>query len=331
MGWNDLPQYVGPGSMDGYAVYYGDDNARSMLGMMLAAAVDKTDRWDERLAKCLLANLRISGQFGFQPSRVDEGPLVQNGWQHYFKGKNINYEQNYQAKLLACSPLGLLANEVPFVPELRKDGPRHVHGRLFQARGIEPQHPDGSGKNASAVGLVGAGGRHSGTPPVVGQDYEDLLVGQDPCGAIREEDFAAGLGGLPLVGSNEAYGTAESPLIHANGDPACDLLYTTNFAFLGLHEAAAATGEPFYRQAEEKLAKFFCRVQVRSESHPELDGGWFRGFDFKHWDYWASNADTGWGVWCLETGSSQSWITAVLAFRQAEHVTLGLDGTEQDQ
>jgi hypothetical protein len=30
-------------------------------------------------------------------------------------------------------------------------------------------------------------------------------------------------------------------------------------------------------------------VQVRSEGRPELDGAWFRAFDFKRWEYWASN------------------------------------------
>ena len=37
-------------------------------------------------------------------------------------------------------------------------------------------------------------------------------------------------------------GTFEAPLNQENSDPVSDLLYTTNFAFLGLHEAAAATG-----------------------------------------------------------------------------------------
>jgi hypothetical protein len=36
-GWNDVPNYWD--KMDGYGVYYGDDNARGMLGMMVAAAV----------------------------------------------------------------------------------------------------------------------------------------------------------------------------------------------------------------------------------------------------------------------------------------------------
>ena len=32
MGWNETPQYVGPGSMDGYAVYYGDDECAVHAG-----------------------------------------------------------------------------------------------------------------------------------------------------------------------------------------------------------------------------------------------------------------------------------------------------------
>ena len=101
-----------------------------------------------------------------------------------------------------------------------------------------------------------------------------------------------------------------------NGDPVCDLLYTMEYAFLGLHEAAAATGDPFYTRAADRLAQFFCRAQIQSEQHPELDGGWFRAFDFQRWDYWASNGDAGWGAWSIESGWSQSWICSVLALRQ---------------
>jgi hypothetical protein len=48
LGWNDVPEYTGPSSMNGYEVYYDDDNARSALGIILAASVLKTDRFDER-------------------------------------------------------------------------------------------------------------------------------------------------------------------------------------------------------------------------------------------------------------------------------------------
>src|SRR5690554_1282344 len=94
------------------------------------------------------------------------------------------------------------------------------------------------------------------------------------------------------------------------------MLYTVGFTFLGLHEAAAATGEHFYSDAENKLAEFLCRIQIQSETHPELDGAWFRAFNFNRWEYWASNGDAGWGAWCIESGWSQSWITALFALRQ---------------
>lgn len=55
---------------------------------------------------------------------------------------------------------------------------------------------------------------------------------------------------------------------------------------------------------------------MRSEVRPELDGGWFRAFDFKRWEHWGSNADADWGAWAIESGWTQGWITAVLALRQ---------------
>src|SRR5690606_32389200 len=104
----------------------------------------------------------------------------------------------------------------------------------------------------------------------------DLLANQHSSGAIPEEIGDIKKGGFPPPSSNEAYGTTETPLIQSNNDGVSDLLYTVGFAFLGLHEAAEATGDNFYREAENKLAKFLCRIQIRSEERPELDGGWFR-------------------------------------------------------
>ena len=94
------------------------------------------------------------------------------------------------------------------------------------------------------------------------------------------------------------------------------MLYTCNFALIGLHEAAAVTGDPTLLQAEGKLARFLCRIQVRSETHPELDGAWYRAFHFRNWEFWASNADWEWGPWCTETGWTQPWIAATLALRE---------------
>ena len=119
----------------------------------------------------------------------------------------------------------------------------------------------------------------------------------------------------PPPQSNEGYGVTEASLIQRNGDMVSDLLYTSNFAFLSLHEAAAATGDAEIAEAEAKLAEFLARIQVESDERPELHGGWFRAFDYGRWEHWGSNADAGWGAWAIETGWTQGWITAVFGLR----------------
>ena len=145
---------------------------------------------------------------------------------------------------------------------------------------------------------------------------DDLRKCQEACGAIREELCELSRGGYRPPQSNAEYGKRETATIQQNGDPMADLLYTCNFTFLGLHEACAATGDPQYRQMADKLADFLVRIQIRSEAHPELDGGWFRSFDYQKWDYWGSNADVGWGAWSIEVGWTQAWISTVLALRE---------------
>jgi len=316
MGWNDVPQYCGPGSQDGYAVYYGDDSARSMLGMMLAAAALKADRYDERLLKCLLANLRVSGSRGFQPDRLDQGPLEKAGWRHYFNARTRSYAPHFQATMWACY---LWAHrQTKF--ELFLQRAKTAIGMTMDAYPDRWQWTNGiQQERAKMLWALAWLVRVEDTPEHrawLRRIADDLLAAQDTCGAIREELGRPGKGFFAPPASNEAYGTSEAPLIQANGDAASDLLYTSNFAFIALHEAAAATGDAFYREAEDRLAAFLCRIQIRSERHPELDGGWFRAFDFKRWEYWASGADAGWGAWCIESGWTQSWITAVLALRQ---------------
>jgi len=316
IGWNNSPQYCGPGSMDGYAVYYGDDNARSMLGMMLAAAALKTDRYDARLLQCLLANLRISGQLGFQPDRLDQQLLEKAGWRHYFDDRNVSYSPHYQATLWAC-----------YLWAYRQTGFELFSQRAKAAIGLTmAAYPDrwvwtnGIQQERAKMLLALAWlVRVEDTPEHrawLRQIAQDLLATQDRSGAICEEIGQAAKGGCPPPASNEAYGTAEAPLIQSNTDAASDLLYTCNFALLALHETAAVTGDPFFQTAEDRLATFLCRIRIRSENHPELDGGWFRAFDFKRWEYWASSTDAGWGAWSIESGWTQSWITAVLALRQ---------------
>jgi hypothetical protein len=286
-----------------------------MLGTMAAAALLKADRWDRPLLRCLLANLRTTGRLGFRGNRLEEGPLQKEGWRHYFESERINYAPHYEAYLWVCflwafhkTGLSLFLdrarNAIRMTVAAYPQGWRWTNGlQQERARMLLPLawlvRVDDTAEHREWLRRIAT----------------DLLALQHESGALREEIGPAESGRYGPPKSNEEYGTKEAPLIQQNGDPLCDLLYTTNFAFVGLHEAASATGERLYLEATEKLAKFLCRVQVRSESRPELDGAWFRAFDYGRWDYWASNADAGWGAWSVETGWTQAWIASLLATR----------------
>ncbi len=315
-GWNDSPQYVGVGSMDGYGVYYGDDNARLMLGIMLAQAVLNTNRYDERLLKGLLGNLRISGEYGFQHDRLDQGPLLDIGWKKLFAGTHMSFAPHYQANMWACYLWAYQHTGYDLFLKRAKTGIKMTMDAYPDhwkwANGIQQERAKMLLPLAWLVRIEDKPEHREWLDKIAGE----IIRNQDKTGAIREEIGVQGKGGFPPPSSNEEYGTSETPLIQTNNDGVSDMLYTVAFAFLGLHEAAAATGEKTYIEAEERLAKFLCRIQIRSEKHPELDGGWFRAFDFNRWEYWASNGDAGWGAWCIETGWHQSWITSVLAIRQ---------------
>jgi len=296
--------------------HYGDDNARAMLGNLAVAALTGDDRWDEVIMRCLLANLRTTGQLGFRGDTISLPELSQKGWRPFFERKIVDYWPHMEAYLWAAflwayEQTGYelfyerAENGLRMTMEQYTDGWRWTNGLAQEkARIVLP-----------LAWLV----RVKDTPEHrqwLMKAVDGLLALQQPCGAIREELGRPQSGSFPPPKSNDAYGSGEASLIQQNGDPISDLLYTTNFAFLGLHEAAVATGDPRIRQAEDKLAEFLCRIQIRSEAHPALDGGWYRVFDFRRWEAWGSNSDPGWGPWSIESGWTQGWITSVLALRQ---------------
>jgi hypothetical protein len=306
----------GVGTPSWLVANYGDDNARLLLGTMATAALLGENRWDEAMLECLLANLRTTGQLGFRGSRIDMSELKRNGWEYYFRRRLTHYAPHYESYLWACY---LWAYQKTGY-KLFLERARSAIGRTMAVYPEKWRWTNGMQQERARMLLCLAWLiRIEDTPEHRGwlrRIAEDLLAWQDASGAIQERIGRPSQGQLHPPGSNAAYGTGESPLLQENGDPVCDLLYTSNFAFLGLHEAAAATGDSFYARAEDRLARFLCRIQVRSKRHPELDGGWFRAFDFRLWDYWASNADAGWGAWSIETGWTEGWITSVLALRQ---------------
>ena len=311
-GWNDVEKYYE--NLNGYGVYYGDDNARSLLGIISAASILETGRWDETVIRCILANFRTTGPLGFRQNRIDESLLIEKGWKHFFNTEITSYSPHFQAYLWACYLWAYAHTGYdPFLERSKK-----AIGMMMDAYPDDWHWTNGIQQERARMLLPLAWLVRVENTPEHRQWLKkmagEMLNSQNICGAIREE-IGPGKGKYGPPASNAEYGTNEASLIHVNGDPVSDLLYTTNFAFLGLHEAAAATGDIYYREAEDKLAAFLCRIQVQSDSHPELDGAWFRAFDYNRWEHWASNSDAGWGAWSTETGWTQGWITSVLALR----------------
>lgn len=294
---------------------YGDDNARALQATMLAAAFLKKDSWNDSLAKGILANFRTTGKLGFRGDRIDNAELAKNGWQFYRDAETVNYSPHFESGLWACYLWAY--RETGYRPFLDKtktaiamtmkecpDGWRWGDNMVERARMLLPL--------AWLVQLEDTREHRQWLMTVA----EGLLKRQQPNGAIHEWVTSGANSHYHFPASNEAYGTTETPLIQENGDPASDQLYTTGFALLGLHEAAAATGDATLKAAEKKLAEFLCRIQTRSSGTPWLDGWWFRAFDDRRWEYWASSADAGWGAWSLEAGWAQAWTVSTLGLRE---------------
>ncbi|MBT5427815.1 MAG: hypothetical protein HOK84_16540, partial [Bacteroidetes bacterium] len=310
-----------PWGITNYAWYranYGDDNARQLMGIMVTSALTQSTDWDDIAMKCLLAQLRTTGKNGFRGNRIDLPDFERNGWEYYHNRDIINIAPHFESYLWACFLWAYDKTGYPMFLELAK-----------KAIGISMEHyPQGwqwtnglvQEKARMILCLswllrVDDSEQHRTWLKTIAYD---LIALQDDCGAIREELGDLSMGKYPPPQSNDAYGTNEASLLGKNGDEVSDLLYTSNFAFLGLHEAAHTTKDPFIIEANNKLAEFLCRIQVKSPAHPEIHGAWFRAFDYGRFEHWGCNADLGWGAWCIESGWTQGWITTILALREMD-------------
>lgn len=285
--------------------FYGDDNARAILGMIGAAGYLKTSKWDKELAEAIMGNFRTTGKYGFRGERLEEGDIIKNGWQHYENRDIIFPSPHFESWMWACYLW--LYNKTNYAPLLAKT--------KEAIRITMESYPDkwkwGSSMQTQRARMI---------LPLAWlvrvEDTEEhrqwldkmvheITKYQDESGAIQEE-LGKGKGMFKSLSKNEDYGTDEGSLIFRNGEKAACMLYTCNFALFSLNEAYTATGK--YKSVVDKLSDFLTRVQVSSKVHNDLDGAWFRGFDYGRWDYWASNSDAGWGTWCTLTGWIQSWI-----------------------
>ena len=290
-------------------VYYGDDNARALLGIIGASAYMNTDKWDKETVEAIIANFRTTGSLGFRGERQEDKDLQKLGWQHYWERDITHYAPHFESWTWATYLW--LYDKTGYKPLLEKT----KHGIKMMMEGYPNKWVWTNGIQQERARMI---------LPLAWlvriEDTEEhrqwldtlvktILENQDESGAIREE-LGAGKGRFGVTLKNEDYGKHEAPLIFENGDPVADMLYTSNFAFFSLNEAAHATGNKEYKEAVDKLSNFLTRIQVKSDKHKDLDGAWFRAFEYDRWEYWASNADAGWGAWGTLSGWTQSWIVA---------------------
>ncbi len=290
---------------------YGDDNARVILAWLLTGSALGTQDWDEQLLTAITANFRTTGRTGFRGDRIDLPQLTENGWRHYFDGSVINLSSHFEGYLWACYQWAYQATGYqPFLDRTRT-------GLITMMETF----PGGWRRNdvtELARILLPLAWQLRIDPTDQVRDWltavvEALLSQQDHSGGIPEIE-AGGIHLFKVAETNEEYGTTEEPIIFRTGDPASDQLYSTGFALLGLHEAAAVLDDQRLRHGADRLADYLVRIQTRS-GRPELDGGWFRSFDFDRWSFWGSSGDAGWGAWCLELGWAPAWCATTLSLR----------------
>ncbi len=297
-------------------VYYGDDNARFLLGALLAAHLLKEHCWDGKLRAAIDANFETTGMDGFRGPRLEERDILNNGREFYQKRHLVDPHPHYESWMWAVylwlysqtgeqKYLDLSEKGISQTMAVYPDGWRWTNG-IQQERGrmVLP---------LAWLYRISPTDEHKAW---LNRIVADLKANQAECGAIREELGDPSKGDFGGPRRNADYGGNEAPLIYKNGDPVADMLYTSNFAFFGLNEAARATGDPAIREMTERLADFLVRIQACSQSAPGVDGAWFRAFNYRDWNWWASNADAGWGNLSTLTGWIQSWIVGTLAMMQ---------------
>ncbi|MGO4294973.1 hypothetical protein [Chitinophaga sp. RAB17] len=288
--------------------FYGDDNSRAILGVLGAAAYQHTSEWDKEMAAAILANFRTTGKEGFRGERLEEPDIIKNGWRFYQNRSLIYTSPHFESWMWALYLW--LYDKTKYEPLLAKT--KNAIRMTMEA------YPDnwrwGSSMQTQRARMILPLAwlvRVEDTPEHrqwLDKMVNEIIKYQDESGAIREELGAKGKGQFNALNANKDYGTDEGSLIYKNGEKVSCMLYTCNFALFSLNEAAQATGDKKYKAAVDKLSAFLTRIQVQSRQHPDVDGAWFRAFDYGRWDYWASNSDAGWGAWCTLSGWIQSWI-----------------------
>ena len=323
------------GAMDDY---YGDDNARAILGLIIGASALDTDEFDERILEAIIANFRTTGVYGYRGGMLSAEKIDEFGWEYYYNRTNKNYAPHFESMLWACYLWAY--DKTGYEPLLERTSTGISMMMTAYEETMKGDLDNGSGEWKSTNGIqqerakmilplawlvrIDPSEEHIAWLDLM---ISDMMAYQDEAtGALRDAvaDEGYGVIGLPPFKTNSDYGGAEAAVIQNNGDPCSDSLYTANFAMLGINEAYAAMASigntalaSKYQDYATSLSDYHVRIQQVSDN-AKYNGLWYRGFDYEKWEAYGSDGDAGWGIWCVETGWTQAWISATLSLQVME-------------
>lgn len=317
---------------------YQANDDRIILGSLGTAAELEKSKWNTDLAGNLLMNYRTTSKQGLRGENLEFKSIHDSGWFHYsnreapIADRGPHYESwMHAANLWYYSQSGYAPMLYKSYKGLKSIMDKYETGNgrglaIYATNGIQQERAhillplawyflhisdDGSGNPSSES--------YQWVKLIVNHLYENF----DPVtGAIREEVQSHQYFGIPL--SNFQVAGNEFPVIHNNGEPVTDGLYTINFLIFVLNELKDIQGLdvslfPELQQTQSRIAEmttglknFFVKTQINSTKHPKLDGGWYRATDYERWEYFGTNADKGWGPWVIQTGGTQGWVLATL-------------------
>eukprot|EP00750_Incisomonas_marina_P032186 INCI8939.2.p1 GENE.INCI8939.2~~INCI8939.2.p1 ORF type:complete len:787 (-),score=99.24 INCI8939.2:698-3058(-) len=221
-----------------YTLYYGDDDARGLLGAVATAGLLQSDRWDTTIVTGVLGNLRQTPKNGFAPSSSTFEALVDattfdpaSGWRSRYdsEGGAPNFSPHYESYIWAVYLLGyaqsgfepLLSRAQTALTTMMENYPSKW---IPTANGIAMQRARIILPLAFLVRANDTALHRQWLQTAVDGFLSRQHCEGDWC-AYKEELSCPGWGGSTRVPNNDDYGTFEAPLNQENDDPVSDFLF----------------------------------------------------------------------------------------------------------
>ena len=87
------------------------------------------------------------------------------------------------------------------------------------------------------------------------------------------------------------------------------MLYSINWLPAAFIQAYFITGDKYFKELWEDIAKFMISAQLHS-GNKKINGGWTRAMDVERMEVFGLPNDLGWGPWAMETG----WTVAEIVY-----------------